>query len=165
MIRIGVLADTHLTDNAEAAIFLQQLAVRYFRDVELILHAGDVVTPGVLAALAPCPVYGVRGNMDPATPGLPHKRVVEVDGMRIGLIHGWGPTAELVTRIRTEFADTPLNCLVYGHTHVPTCCYEGALLLFNPGSATDRRTMPSCSIGLLEVDNGMIHGQIIQVEG
>ena len=162
MKRIGVLSDTHLPDNAAAALFLQELAARHFADVELILHAGDVVAPGVLAALAPCPVYGVRGNMDP--PGFPHKRLLEIDGLRIGLIHGWGPPAGLVARIRGEFVDTPLDCLVFGHSHAPVCRREHGLLLFNPGSATDRRTMPRCSVGRLEIEAGSIRGRIILLE-
>lgn len=163
MKRIGVLSDTHLPDSAAASIFLQELAARHFADVELILHAGDIVAPGVLAALAPCPVYGVRGNMDPPTPGFPHRRVIEVDGLRIGLIHGWGSPAGLVGRIRGEFAATPLDCLVFGHSHAPMCCRENGLLLFNPGSATDRRSMSRCSVGLLEVADGRIHGRIIML--
>jgi putative phosphoesterase len=165
MIRIGVLADTHLPDNREATAFLQALAARHFADTAMILHAGDVVAPGVLEALAPCPVYGVRGNMDPVMPGFPYKRVLEIDGVRIGLIHGWGPPAGLAGRVRAEFADTPLDCLVFGHSHVPLCQREGALLLFNPGSATDRRGQPSTSVGILEVAGGAIAGRIVWLDG
>ena len=165
MIRIGVLADTHLPDNREATSFLQSLAARHFGGTAMILHAGDVVAPGVLEALAPCPVYGVRGNMDPVTPGFPHKRVLKIDGVRIGLIHGWGPPAGLAERVRAAFADTSLDCLVFGHSHVPLCQREGALLLFNPGSATDRRGQPSTSVGMLEVENGAVQGRIIWLDG
>ena len=165
MIRIGVLADTHLPDSGEATAFLHELAARHFRDAAMILHAGDIVAPGVLEVLAPCPVYGVRGNMDPAAAGFPHQRVVEVDGVRIGLIHGWGPPVGLTERVRAAFADTFLDCLVFGHSHVPVCRREGALLLFNPGSATDRRGQSSASVGVLEIENGAITGQIVRLDG
>lgn len=164
MTRIGVLSDTHLADDAAASAWLRDLAERHFGDVALILHAGDIVAPDVLTALAPCPVYGVRGNMDRAAADLPHKRVIEVEGVRIGLVHGWGAPAGLLARVRNEFAATPLDCLVFGHSHVPLCRREGPLLLFNPGSATDRRGQPHCSIGLLEVGNGTIKGRIIPLE-
>jgi len=164
MIRIGVLADTHLPESATAAAYLADLATRYFEGVAMVLHAGDIVAPGLLATLAPLPGYGVRGNLDPAAPELPHRRVLEVAGMRIGLIHGWGPPTGLVARVRAEFVDTPLDCLVFGHSHAPLCRQEGGLLLFNPGSATDRRGQPHCSIGLLEVGNGTIKGRIIPLE-
>jgi uncharacterized protein len=163
MVRIGVLSDTHLPDSGEAFAFLQELAARHFADVELILHAGDLVAPALLTAFAPCPVYGVRGNMDPAAPELPLKRIVPVAGLQLGLIHGWGPPAGLLDRIRREFADTPLDCLVFGHSHEPLCRREGGLLLFNPGSATDRRDQPGCSVGLLEIEGGAIRGRIIML--
>jgi hypothetical protein len=164
MIRIGVLSDTHLPDSAEAAAWLVHIAESHFQQAEMILHAGDIVVPSVLAALAPCPVYGVRGNMDPATPGFPHKRIVPVGGVTIGLIHGWGARAGLVERIRAEFADVALDCLVFGHSHVPMCRQDGRLLLFNPGSATDRRGLPYASVGVLEVDGGKVSGRIVPLD-
>ena len=51
MVRIGVLSDTHLPDTGDALIFLQELAARHFADVDLILHAGDIVAPDVLRPL------------------------------------------------------------------------------------------------------------------
>ncbi|TLM69293.1 MAG: metallophosphoesterase [Deltaproteobacteria bacterium] len=161
MLRIGVISDTHLPASGEALAFLADLAASRFQGVDMILHAGDIVAPDVLAAFAPVPVYGVRGNMDPAAPGLPHKRIVRVAGVRIGLIHGWGARQGLIQRIRGEFRDEALDCLVFGHSHEPLCQREGNLLLFNPGSATDPRGLPHASVGLLEIANGSIDGRII----
>lgn len=161
MIRIGVLSDTHLPDTAEAAKFLRQVVEQHFQQVEMILHAGDIVAPEVLAWLAPCPVLGVRGNMDAPAPELPHKRVIRIDGASIGLIHGWGAPAGLVERIRGEFAAVPLDCLVFGHSHVPLCQRQGGLLLFNPGSATASRSKPGESVGMLEIEGGRVSGRII----
>jgi predicted phosphodiesterase len=92
---------------------------------------------------------------------VPVKRVIEVDGCRIGLIHGWGAAEGLVERVRQEFCDARLDALVFGHSHAPLCHREGGLLLFNPGSATDRRDMPYESIGVLEVADGLVQGRII----
>ena len=164
MMRIGVLSDTHLPDSAKAAALLGQIAETHFQQVEMILHAGDVVAPNLLAAFATCPVYGVRGNMDPAAPGFPHKRVLQAGGATLGLIHGWGAREGLVERVRAEFADIPLDCLIFGHSHVPVCHQEGRLLLFNPGSATDRRGMPYASVGMLEIADGKVHGRIIPLD-
>ncbi|MCM2265004.1 MAG: metallophosphatase family protein [Desulfuromonadales bacterium] len=164
MIRVGVLSDTHLPDTGEALAFLLDLAERHFQGVEAILHAGDVVAPGVLAAFAPTPVYAVRGNMDPAMHDFPQKRLLKIAGIRIGLIHGWGPREGLVERVRNEFRNLPLDCLVFGHSHVPMCHRESGLLLFNPGSAVDRRGMPYESVGLLEIEDGTISAQIVPLE-
>jgi hypothetical protein len=164
MVRIGVLSDTHLSDDAGARRFLHSLAERHFAGVDLILHAGDIVVPELLVALAPYPVCAVRGNMDAAACGLPYKRIVTVAGVRIGLIHGWGPAGDLVPRLLGEFPMEKLDALVFGHTHEPMCRREGGLLLFNPGSATQRRRMPHTSVGLLEIDAGRIAGKIIQLD-
>lgn len=164
MIRLGILSDTHLPDTGEALAFLLELAERHFQEVEAILHAGDVVAPGVLAAFAPTPVYAVRGNMDLAMHEFPQKRLLEIAGVRIGLIHGWGPREGLIERVRKEFRNVPLDCLVFGHSHVPMCRREGGLLLFNPGSAVDRRGMPFASIGLLEIGDGVVSGRIIPLD-
>jgi putative phosphoesterase len=102
--------------------------------------------------------------MDAPAPDLPHKRVVRIDGASIGLIHGWGAREGLVERVRREFAGTPLDCLVFGHSHVPMCHWHAGLLLFNPGSTTDRRGMLYESVGILEIDNGMISGRIISLD-
>lgn len=165
MIRIGVLSDTHLGDTGQAAAFLHAVAARHFAGVDMILHAGDVVAPALLAVFSPCPVYGVRGNMDPAAPDLPHKRILTAGGVRIGLIHGWGPSEGLVQRVCQAFHDIPLDCLVFGHSHAPLCQKrESGLLLFNPGSATDRRRMPYESVGMLEVKDGRVRGEIIPLD-
>lgn len=161
MIRIGVISDTHLPDTGESLAFLVDLAARHFQGVEVILHAGDIVAPDVLAAFSQYTFYGVRGNMDPAFCELPQKRVLNIAGMRIGLIHGWGAGEGLIERVRNEFRDTRLDCLVFGHSHVPLCRQVGELLLFNPGSAVERREMPYASVGLLEIDNGRIRGRIV----
>ena len=163
MFRIGVISDTHLADTGECLAFLADLAARHFPRVDLILHAGDIVVPGVLAAFAPCPVIAVRGNMDPPAPGLEIKRVVGADGARIGLIHGWGAREGLVARVRNEFRGVSLDCLVYGHSHMPMCRYENGLLLFNPGSATGPRGGAPASIGLLEAEQGRVSGSIVEV--
>ena len=164
-IRIGVLADTHLSDCREARLFMGRLVEQYFQGVSLILHAGDIVVPELLQALLPVPVYAVRGNMDPASVETPPKRLISVGGVTIGLIHGWGAPAGIVERIRPEFSQVSLDCLVYGHTHEPCCRLQGGVLLFNPGSACDRRRMAYESVGLLEIEKGRIHGKILPLSG
>lgn len=164
MTRVGVISDTHLSDTGEATAFLLSLAEQHFQGVDMVLHAGDIVAPDVLTAFAPCPVHAVRGNMDPDTPDLPWKRILDIDGCRIGLMHGWGPREGLVERLRKEFRDASLDCLVFGHSHVPVCQWVDGLLLFNPGSATDRRGMPYESVGVLEVEDGTVSGRIVPLE-
>lgn len=161
-ILVGILSDTHTLIHERGAAYLAELGKRYFADAEVILHAGDLVDPEILTLFAPKPVYAVRGNLDP--PGLPFKRVLELGGKRIGLIHGWGALPDLEERVMREFEGESLDCLVYGHSHFPVCHQVDGLWLFNPGSPIDRRSAPFHSIGLLELDHE-IRGTIIPVSG
>ncbi len=163
MYRIGVLSDTHFPATGEALAFIAELASSHFAQVDLILHAGDIVAPEILQGFTRCPVLAVQGNMDPVTPGIPVKRVLQVASKRIGLIHGWGAAFDLEPRLLNEFHDAQLDVLVFGHTHRPVCRYAGNLLLFNPGSAGDRRGMPYHTVGLLEIGDA-IQGKIVPLD-
>jgi predicted phosphodiesterase len=62
-----------------------------------------------------------------------------------------------------EFSDDDIDALVFGHSHRPLCHrYEG-VLLFNPGSAADRREADHHTVGLLEVGSS-IEGRIINID-
>ena len=163
IIRVGVLSDTHLQGFSPGGRVMEKLAARYFRDAEVILHAGDVVDPDVLLGLNDHQLFLVRGNLDPPRRGVPQRRVIELGGFRIGLIHGWGAPAGLPERVLREFRDETLDCLVFGHSHFPYCERREGVLLFNPGSPTDRRQAPWHSVGLLEL-GATIEGRIINID-
>lgn len=59
--KIGVLSDTHLTRVTPA---FKQLVKTYFNDVDLILHAGDMVGLPLYEFLQSLAVEAVQGNMD-----------------------------------------------------------------------------------------------------
>jgi putative phosphoesterase len=163
MVRVGVLSDTHFSDAKKGVSFLEELSERYFQDVDMIFHAGDLVNADVLLAFAGKTVHAVRGNMDSFSPEIPLRKVVPAGGFRIGLIHGWGAPDGLEKRVLSEFRGEGIDCLVYGHSHHPVCHWEGGILRFNPGSPTDRRRAPFHSVGILEIDE-TIHGRILRLE-
>jgi putative phosphoesterase len=128
---------------------------------ELILHAGDFVEASVLGELgAFAPVAAVYGNMDePALAQLlPERRVVEVAGARIGMVHVPGPRAGRAERLASSFPGC--DAVVYGHTHVPDATRHGSTWILNPGSPTERRRAPSHSMLLLEVDGGRLEPRL-----
>ena len=154
MTTVAIISDTHLPRGTRE---LPGQCVELVRAADLVLHAGDVVTPEVLAeleALGP-PVHAVAGNVD--VPGLrrvlPETRVVEVGEVRIGMIHDAGPAAGRLQRMRRRFGD--VDAVVFGHSHIPL--HESAVeagvafQLFNPGSPTDRRRQPRHTMGLARV--------------
>ncbi len=162
MIKIGVLSDTHIAEPGQGLRFMESLRTRILSAADVILHAGDIVEPEILYAFFDIPVHAVRGNMDSPLTGLPVKCVLRIGGFRIGLIHGWGAQAGLEQRLAREFADESLDCLVYGHSHMPVCHRREGMLFFNPGSPTQNRQAPWPSVGMLEL-SASIDGRIIRL--
>jgi putative phosphoesterase len=124
---IGVVSDTHGLVRREV---LARLA-----GCELIVHAGDVGSPEVLAALETvAPVVAVRGNVDRGawSRDLPATSVVTVGRARLYVLHDLG---ELNLDPRTADFDA----VVSGHSHVPRVERREGVLYLNPGSAGPRR--------------------------
>jgi uncharacterized protein len=128
----------------------------------VILHAGDFVTVAALEGLqALAPVEGVAGNMDESRLRelLPERRVVDVDEVRIGLVHVPGPAAGRGERLVSAFPGC--DAVVYGHTHRPEVSRVGDVWVFNPGSPTERRGAPAHSMLVLELDSGHIRPELV----
>ncbi len=161
IMKIGVISDTHLNTSD---VRLERIVESYFRDVDLILHAGDVVELDVLDVFNGKKVYAVSGNMDydSVREVFPEKRVLDIAGRKIGLIHGWGSPSGLEEKIIREFED--VECIVYGHTHRAVNEIKDGVLFFNPGSPTDRRFARHNSIGILDIGEE-ITGRIIYLKG
>lgn len=136
--------------------------VRQLEAADLILHAGDFVAAGVLEELSRfADVEGVAGNMDePALlEALPERRVVEVEGTRIGIVHVPGPAVGRCERLAAGFPEC--DAVVYGHTHLPEVSRVGAVWILNPGSPTERRGSPIHSMLMLEVEAGDIRPELV----
>lgn len=159
--KIGVIADTHIPVVADK---LPDEVFSLFRGVDLILHAGDLVSLRVLDSLSKLSrTIAVRGNMDglDVRQVLSEKEVVEAGRFKIGLIHGSGPPSGLVGRIKNEFRG--VDAVVFGHTHEAMSETRDGVLFFNPGTPTDVRFSPRLSVGMLEVDD-LIEAKIIQLK-
>lgn len=123
---------------------LPERCVERLRSADLILHAGDFTSApflGWLGELGP-PVEAVVGNMDePALQSsLPETRIVEADGLRIGMVHIPGPAEGRAERLIARFPGC--DAVVYGHTHLPQVERVGGVWILNPGSPTERRRAP-----------------------
>lgn len=160
--RIGVLSDTHISSLSQGRRLARRLLEGPFSGVTAILHAGDHIHPDLGLCFAPHLWYAVRGNMDSQLDGLPDKRVLSFSALRIGLIHGWGIAADVEVNVLNSFVDDMPDALIFGHTHSPVCRQVGSTLLFNPGSATEPRSAPAPSVGVLTLDGG-ISGEIISL--
>lgn len=149
--RIGVLSDTHIPLNAKK---LPDELIKGLKGVDLIIHAGDIIELSVLDELKRiAPVEAVAGNMDPrsVSRALPEKKILELGGFKIGVMHGSGPPYGLIDHIRRRFEGEKLDCIIYGHAHKASIEHIGRTIFFNPGSPTDKVMAPYNSYGILEI--------------
>ncbi len=157
--KIGVISDTHLREPHSGFKGMIEL---HFKDVEKIFHAGDFVEQSIPEYLSTQKeLIAVCGNMDSRQIGkvFPEKRIVELKGFRIGLIHGGGSPFGIESRIRGEFDG--VDVIVYGHTHIPANHRVKNILFFNPGSPT-RSFIHKPTVGILYLGE-KIEAEIIKV--
>jgi putative phosphoesterase len=144
---LALVGDTHLPRGSRR---LPDGCVALLREASLVLHLGDFTAPSVLEDLrALAPVEAVHGNMDewPLREALPERRIVEAEGLRIGLVHDPGRAAGRHERLRRLFPDCGL--VAYGHTHLPEAALVDGVWFVNPGSPTERRRAPAHTIAVV----------------
>lgn len=91
----------------------------------------------------------------------PDVDVFEVEGVRFLVTHGWGDPITLPERIYEAYKDRNVDVMVFGHSHSPCNMRKDGVLLFNPGSPTDRFYTKRRSFGLLEIKEGSVSGSVI----
>ncbi|MQA16902.1 MAG: YfcE family phosphodiesterase [Pseudonocardiaceae bacterium] len=157
MTRLLVLADTHVPSRA------RELPAPVWDAVsaaDVVLHAGDWVDVTLLDELQAraARLVGVYGNNDGQAlrSRLPEVDRVELDGLRLAMVHETGPSRGREQRCRREYPDA--DVLVFGHSHIPwDTTTPSGLRLLNPGSPTDRRRQPHCTYLTARVDDGALH--------
>jgi len=157
--KIGIISDTHLREPHSE---FKKMIESHFKDVEKIFHAGDFVDWSIAEYLSrQKELIAVCGNMDSGDirKTFSYKRIVELKGLRIGLIHGGGPPFGIESRIRGEFDE--VDAIVYGHSHTPANHWVKNILFFNPGSPT-RSFMHKPTLGILHLSE-KIEGEIIEI--
>lgn len=152
--RIAVLSDTHL----RAGKSLPSFVLENLSPIDLIIHAGDLTNMGLIDDLtAYAAVRAVRGNCDGWDVNLPERDVFECEGFRIGLIHGnAGKGNTTPDRAYNEFKDSSVDIIIFGHSHTPYMEWRNSVLLFNPGSPTEKRRELQYSFGIIEISSGKV---------
>ena len=153
--KVLVLSDTHSPGRWKAC---PPALLPHLDSADVILHAGDVCTPDVLDLLAGfAPVHVVMGNNDVpevAAWGAPETLELDLEGVRIGMIHDSGQRQGRTARLRRRFPKADL--VVFGHSHIPLDETGDGLRILNPGSPTDRRRQPAGTFALLDVQDGAL---------
>jgi putative phosphoesterase len=148
---VGVISDTHG--------WLRPEALEALRGSEHIIHAGDIGAPEIIPALEEiAPVTAIRGNVDrePWTQRFHETEVVELTGLHFYVIHDLN-ALDLSPRA-AGFA-----AVISGHTHQPKQEVKDDVLYFNPGSAGPRRFRLPITVGRLEIVNGQLSCEIVQL--
>ena len=161
-ITIGVISDTHIYPGGRRTIPPGVIRLFERAGLDLLIHLGDVNSRHVLEELAEiAPLIAVPGNND--DPELQYMLTettrFTVGERTFGVLHGHtGRTAreEAVRRFVGK-----VDCVLFGHSHKPLIDQVDDTILFNPGSATDRRWNEHFGIGLIRVREGTIDPELI----
>jgi putative phosphoesterase len=142
--KVGVISDTHYSNRLQQNFPFDQIK-KAFKEIELIIHAGDITDACVLDMLGEiAPVEAVRGNMDCDELGsrLLHSKVVDIAGTLIGVAH---------KKNDSYFEGEKVDAIVFGHTHAPFNKVVNGILYFNPGSPVKPALPFPPSVGILTI--------------
>lgn len=151
---IGVVSDTHFPRFGRALPRALERGLRAAK-VERILHLGDLTDALAIPLFeAVAPFDAVAGNNDGEAirERFGRRKIVQVEDVRIGMVHGDGKRGTTIARALAAFADDPVEVVLFGHSHRPLVKRENGRLVANPGSPTDKRTNPRYSYAILTVD-------------
>lgn len=159
-----LLADTHIPARARR---LPDAVLEAIDAADIVVHAGDWVDVATLDLIEyrSKRFYGVYGNNDGADlrERLPEIARFVVDGRSFAVIHETGPARNREERMDAAFSDT--DVLIFGHSHIPWDTVTPAgMRLLNPGSPTDRRREPVCTMMTLRINDGGLEVTLIPVD-
>ena len=151
MTRIGILSDTHG--------YLDENIFYYFKDVDLIFHAGDIGTQEVTDKLkAFKPLYAVYGNIDgqELRAEFPENQLVEIEGCKVFITHIAGAVGKYNARVNNIIQQQRPDVLVCGHSHIVKVIKDPKydFLHINSGAAGVHGFHKMRTIIRFEIENG-----------
>ncbi|MBD2094967.1 metallophosphoesterase family protein [Trichocoleus sp. FACHB-591] len=155
--QVGVIADTHG--------LLRPEAIAALTGSDLILHAGDIGKPEVLAGLqaiptpalkSPMPVIAIRGNIDKANWAevIPEQESVKVADISIHMLH-------ILQELKFDPQAAGFQVVISGHSHKPLIEERGGVLYVNPGSAGPKRFKLPISVARLSITGAKVQAEIV----
>jgi uncharacterized protein len=158
---IGAISDTHIPERVK---YLPEAIFEVFKDVDIIMHAGDLVSINVIKELEDiAPTVCVQGNMDRMYGlKLPKREIITVDGIKIGLDHGEVYPRGDTQQLKYIGMEMGVDVLITGHAHTPFIKEVNKMLLLNPGSPTVPR-MSDPSVMLVDVNYKDLDAKIIKL--
>jgi putative phosphoesterase len=153
---VGVISDTHN--------LLRPQVFEVFAGVDRIIHAGDIGSADILTELETiAPVDAVFGNTDrfPLIEKLKDRQEITLESIHIFVTHIGGKPREM-RRFYPEIAHA--NVVIFGHSHRSLQVVDDGVIFFNPGSAGPRRFSLPVTVGKLEIKDGKIDAEIVQLK-
>jgi hypothetical protein len=169
-LNVGLIADTHIPGSIKQ---LWPEVYAAFRNVDCILHAGDLHIPELIDELEQlAPTFVCRGNGDR---GVVHEKLKDswvgsLAGVQVGLTHKF-PTPRRATpdslqhKLDSHFPEAVPQVLIYGHTHLAEVHQVEGRIYINPGSPTlpnNQSTRPG-TIGILAINTRHIKVELFQI--
>jgi hypothetical protein len=148
---IGLISDTHG--------LLRPQAIAALAGVDLIIHAGDIGKPAVLAELKKiAPVAAIKGNNDTGdwADRLPEYRSLRIGQHRLYVIHN-------VHELEFDPGARKFRVVISGHSHKPAIAEKDGVLFINPGSPGPRRFKLPVAVGKIFVDGPDVRAEIIEL--
>ena len=139
---------------------LRPQALRRLRGVDRIVHAGDVGSPAVLAALAAvAPVTAVRGNNDRGAwaRAIPETAILRIGSVRLYVLHD----------LKALDVDPPaagIHAVITGHSHRPSLARRDGVLFLNPGSIGPRRFTLPIAMAFLTVRGARVGARLVTLD-
>jgi putative phosphoesterase len=155
---LGIVSDTHLPRFGQALPRSLVTGLQTAR-VDRILHCGDMtdlLAVDLLAAIAPVEAVAGNNDGDEIRSRYGRKKILTIDGVRIGLVHGDNGAHAAPRNAFEAFADENVDVICFGHSHRALRAEHAGRLMLNPGSPTDKRMNPRYSYATLHLDDGRI---------
>ncbi|MFH1652906.1 MAG: metallophosphoesterase [Pseudomonadota bacterium] len=160
--KIIAISDTHMPTTVKS---IPPEIVSILKGADIVVHAGDFASLEAYDEFNSLfNLRAVAGNMDSyeLKSVLPERLIFEEEGVRVGVIHGWGSPKQTIENVYSSFIDDDVDLIIFGHTHSTYNDVRGSVLLFNPGSLFDKRFASANSYGEIVVSKGRIESVRIQ---
>lgn len=155
--RAAVISDSHLSrPNA----FFEAVYAQYLAPADYLIHCGDhtgqalwsylIQHPGHLSVAGNCDGFAFGGDPPPLAE-------LELEGVRVAAVHGWGPRPGLSARIAEALAGR-FDVIFFGHSHAAEDTRYGDTRLINPGALA-----PGGSLALVDFAGGGIRVEFVSL--
>ncbi|AFS77408.1 phosphodiesterase, MJ0936 family [Gottschalkia acidurici 9a] len=158
--KIGVISDTHgYIDGC-----LEKL--KQIDNLNIIIHLGDYVKDAIKIEneLGKKVIY-VKGNCDFSENNVEEDKLIEIEGKKIFITHGhlYNVKSDM-NRVFYRGKELDADMILFGHSHASMKIESENILILNPGSPTIPRGGSKKSIGIIEIVNGEIKSEIINID-